>query len=51
MFLSRVTVATVGLVSKAFLYSPLCTVTVNGLDTICNALDSDRPLITGALSL
>jgi len=51
MFLSRVTVTTVGLASKAFLRSPLCAVTVNGLDTLCNALDNDKPVITGAQTL
>jgi len=40
--LSRATVTTVGLTCKAFLNLGLCSIAVNGLPTLLNALESDQ---------
>ncbi len=40
--MSSITVTTIGLTCKAFLSSGLCTVTVNGLPTLVEALNSSQ---------
>lgn len=50
--LSTTTVAAVGLTCKAFLNSPFCSVTVNGLPTLLDALNGEqrqkgRGIVTG----
>ena len=48
-FLSTPTVVAVGLTCKLFLNSPFCSVTVNGLPILLNALNNEegRGVVTG----